>query len=64
LWFWRPSWNDFCWQKIEVRERRHDRHERFSDMVIKILLLTILMGAIAAGAHLPDWTGMAKRKNS
>ena len=33
-------------------------------MVIKILLLTILMGAIAAGAHLPDWASMAKRKNS
>jgi hypothetical protein len=33
-------------------------------MLIKILLLTILMGAITAGAHVPDWAGMAKRKNS
>jgi hypothetical protein len=33
-------------------------------MVIKILLLTILMGAIAAGAHLSDWAGMAKRKRA
>jgi hypothetical protein len=33
-------------------------------MLIKILLLTILMGAIAAGAHVPHWADIAKRKNS
>ena len=33
-------------------------------MLIKILLLAILMGAIAAGAHVPDWAGTAKRKSS
>ena len=37
---------------------------RFSDMLIKVLLLTILVGAIALGPYIPDWTDFAKRKGS
>ena len=33
-------------------------------MLIKVLLLAILVGAIAASAHAPDWTDLAKRKGS
>jgi hypothetical protein len=33
-------------------------------MLIKVLLLTILVGAIALGAYIPDWTDFAKRKGS
>jgi hypothetical protein len=31
-------------------------------MVIKILLLAILVGGIAASAYAPDWADLAKRK--
>jgi hypothetical protein len=33
-------------------------------MLIKILLLTILMGSIALSAHINAWGGLAKRKSS
>ena len=38
--------------------------KRFSDMLIKILLLTILVGSIALSAHIPAWGDLAKRKSS
>jgi len=33
-------------------------------MLIKLLLLTILVGSIVAGAHGSDWADMMKRKSS
>ena len=33
-------------------------------MLIKILLLTILMGSIALSAHMAAWADVAKRKSS
>ncbi len=33
-------------------------------MLIKILLLAILVGAIAASAHIPAWADLAKRKTT
>jgi len=33
-------------------------------MLIKILLLTILVGSIALSAHIPAWGDLAKRKSS
>jgi hypothetical protein len=33
-------------------------------MLIKILLLTILMGSIALSAHMSAWGDLAKRKSS
>jgi hypothetical protein len=33
-------------------------------MLIKVLLLTILVGVIAAGAHVPAWAELAKRKGT
>jgi hypothetical protein len=33
-------------------------------MLIKILLLTILVGSIAVSAHMPAWADVAKRKSS
>jgi hypothetical protein len=33
-------------------------------MLIKILLLMILVGSIAASAHMPAWADLAKRKSS
>jgi hypothetical protein len=38
--------------------------KRFSEMLIKILLLTILVGSIALSAHIPAWGDLAKRKSS
>ena len=32
-------------------------------MLIKILLLTILVGSIAVSAHMPAWADLAKRKS-
>jgi hypothetical protein len=37
---------------------------RFSEMLIKILLLTILVGSIAVSPHIPAWADLAKRKGS
>jgi hypothetical protein len=61
-WFCRRSWNDFCWHCFEVRERRSDKGS--PNMLIKILLLTILVGSIALSAHIPAWGDLAKRKGS
>jgi hypothetical protein len=33
-------------------------------MLIKILLLTILMGSIAISPHISAWGGLAKRKGT
>ena len=33
-------------------------------MLIKVLLLTMLVAAIAAGAHVPAWSDLAKRKGT
>jgi hypothetical protein len=33
-------------------------------MLIKILLLTILVGSIAVSPHISAWTALAKRKAS
>jgi hypothetical protein len=33
-------------------------------MMIKIILLAMLISAIAAVAHVPEWPVIAKRKNS
>ena len=33
-------------------------------MLIKILLLTILVGSIALSAHIPAWADLAKRKGT
>jgi hypothetical protein len=37
---------------------------RFSKMLIKILLLTILVASIAVSPHIPAWADLAKRKGS
>jgi len=33
-------------------------------MLIKILLLTILVGSIAVSSHIPAWADLAKRKET
>ena len=33
-------------------------------MLIKVLLLSMLVGAIAASAHVPAWAQLAKRKGT
>jgi hypothetical protein len=39
-------------------------HKGSQNMLIKILLLTILVGSIALSAHRPAWGDLAKRKSS
>jgi hypothetical protein len=56
-----PVGTIFAGTFLKVRERRG---EGFFDMLIKILLLTILVGSIAVSPHIPTWANLAKRKGS
>ena len=46
------------------RKSGSDGCEKVLEMLIKILLLTILVGSIAVSPHIPAWAGLAKRKES